>query len=51
MRTRAGGRARIDPRSFEGVLAAFIEELRARWYSKAMVKQARTILAPLLPFT
>lgn len=44
MRTRAGSSARIDPRSFEGVLAAFILELRARWYSKAMVKQARTML-------
>ena len=44
MRTRAGGSTRIDPRSFEGVLAAFILDLRARWYSKAMVKQARTML-------
>jgi integrase/recombinase XerD len=44
VRTRAAGRTRIDPRSFEGVLAAFVLELRARWYSKAMVKQARTML-------
>jgi integrase/recombinase XerD len=44
VRIRAAGRPRIDPRSFEGVLAAFVLELRARWYSKAMVKQARTML-------
>ncbi len=42
MRTRAAGR--LDPRSFEGILAAFVLELRARWYSKAMVKQAHTTL-------
>lgn len=42
MRTRAAGN--LDPRSFEGVLAAFVLELRARWYSKAMVKQAHTTL-------
>jgi integrase/recombinase XerD len=36
--------SRIDPRSFEGVLAAFVLELRARWYSKTMLKQARTTL-------
>jgi integrase/recombinase XerD len=42
--THAGSKpSRIDPRSFEAILAAFVRELRAQWYSKAMVKQARTI--------
>ena len=44
MRTRAAGDSQINPRSFEGVLAAFVLELRARWYSKAMVKHAHTTL-------
>jgi integrase/recombinase XerD len=45
VRTHAGVRpSRVDPRSFEGILGAFVLELRARWYSKAMVKQAHTAL-------
>lgn len=45
MRTRGGGRPpQIDPRSFEAVLAVFVADLRMRWYSKAMVKQAHTVL-------
>lgn len=48
MRTPAGGRRRrarrIDPKSFESVLSAFIEDLEVRWYSKALVKHAQTVL-------
>lgn len=46
MRTRAGGRHRrsIDPRSFESALEALTGELRARWYSQALLKQARNVL-------
>lgn len=49
MRILAAGRARrrarrLDPRSFDAVLTAFIEDLAARWYSKALVKHAQTVL-------
>jgi integrase/recombinase XerD len=36
---------RLDPRSFDSVLTAFVEDLAARWYSKALVKHAQTVLA------
>jgi integrase/recombinase XerD len=41
------GRSRprpIDPRSFEDALRALTDELRVRWYSKALQKQARNVL-------
>jgi integrase/recombinase XerD len=46
VRTRAAGRRRapIDPRSFETALQALLDELRVRWYSKALHKQVRTVL-------
>ena len=46
MRTRAAGRRRapIDPRSFESALEALLDELRVRWYSKALHKQVRNVL-------
>ena len=46
MRIRAAGRRRapIDPRSFETALQALLDELRVRWYSKALHKQVRTVL-------
>lgn len=46
MRTRAAGkrRAPIDPRSFESALEALLDELRVRWYSKALRKQTRNVL-------
>jgi integrase/recombinase XerD len=45
VRTRAGSRRRsIDPRSFESALDALFGELRARWYSQALLKQARNVL-------
>jgi integrase/recombinase XerD len=47
VRTRAGGRRRrhrIDPRSFESALQALLDELTVRWYSKALHKQARTVV-------
>ena len=52
MRTRAAGRqkrrARIDPRSFESVLTAFLDDLRACWYSKQLHKQARSVATRFL---
>lgn len=50
MRTRAAARRRIDPRAFEAVLAAFVLELRARWYSKALVKHANLMLRRLFAY-
>lgn len=45
MRTRAGSRRRsIDPRVFGSALDALTAELRARWYSQALLKQARNVL-------
>jgi integrase/recombinase XerD len=46
VRTRAAGRRRtpIDPRSFESALEALLDELRVRWYSKQLHKQARNVL-------
>jgi len=46
VRTRAGSKRRpaLDPRSFEGVLDALTGELRARWYSQPLLKQARNVL-------
>ncbi len=44
MRTRADARPGIDPRSFDSILRGFVEDLRARWYSKSMVKHAHTML-------
>jgi integrase/recombinase XerD len=46
VRTRAAGnrRAPIDPRSFETALEALLDELRVRWYSKALHKQTRNVL-------
>jgi integrase/recombinase XerD len=34
----------IDPRSFEEALQALLDELRVRWYSKPLQKQARNVL-------
>jgi integrase/recombinase XerD len=49
VRTRAAGRARaIDPRSFESILEALLAELRLRWYSKPLQKQARNVLRRFL---
>lgn len=49
MRTRAGGRRRsIDPRSFPALLEALLDELRVRWYSKPLQKQARNVLRRFL---
>jgi integrase/recombinase XerD len=42
-RPRRGRRA-IDPRTFGSALRALLDELRARWYSKALVKQAGNVL-------
>jgi len=39
---------RIDPRSFESALQALTDELRVRWYSKALQKQARNVLLRFL---
>lgn len=55
MPTRAAGRGsrrarRIDPRSFESCLTACVEDLQARWYSKALVKHAHTVLARFFSF-
>lgn len=36
MRTRAAGRQQLDARDFEGALAALVEDLRRRYYSKAL---------------
>jgi len=47
VRTRAAGRRRrqeVDPRSFESALQALLDELTVRWYSKALHKQARTVI-------
>lgn len=48
MPTRADGRrrprARIDPRSFESALQALLDDLKVRWYSKQLRKQARNVL-------
>ncbi len=41
----AGRPKGIDPRAFEAVLDAFAAELEARWYSKSMLAQARTVLS------
>jgi integrase/recombinase XerD len=35
---------KLDPRSFDSVLFCFVEDLNARWYSKALVKHAHTML-------
>ena len=42
----AGKRRRsgIDPRSYQSVFDAFVADLEARWYSKAMLAHARTVL-------
>jgi integrase/recombinase XerD len=34
----------LDPRSFEEALQALLDELRVRWYSKPLQKQARNVL-------
>ena len=34
----------IDPRSFEEAIQALLDELRVRWYSKPLQKQARNVL-------
>ncbi len=47
MRTRAGGRG-LDPRSFERLHQAFLDDIRARWYSKQLHKQASNVLARFL---
>ncbi len=47
MRTRAGGSG-LDPRSFERLHQAFLDDVRARWYSKHLLKQARNVLARFL---
>jgi site-specific recombinase XerD len=47
VRTRAGGSG-LDPRSFERLHQAFLDDVRARWYSKHLVKQARNVLARFL---
>jgi integrase/recombinase XerD len=44
VRIRAAGRHAIDPRSFETALLALLDELRVRWYSKALHKQVRNVL-------
>jgi integrase/recombinase XerD len=46
VRTRAGNKRRrpIDPRSFESALEALTAELRARWYSAQLLKQAKNVL-------
>jgi integrase/recombinase XerD len=38
------GKRRLDSRSFDSVLGALLEELRVRWYSQALQKQARNVL-------
>jgi integrase/recombinase XerD len=38
------GRGKIDPRSFDAALQALLSELRVRWYSEALQKQARNVL-------
>jgi len=43
VRTRAAAR-RIDPRRFDEALQALLDELRVRWYSKALHRQARYML-------
>jgi len=40
--------ARIHPRSFDSALHALTDELRVRWYSKALQKQAHNVLARFL---
>src|SRR5262249_49877539 len=45
--TRAGGRS-LDPRSFERLHQAFLDDIRTRWYSKQLHKQARNILVRFL---
>ena len=47
MRTRAGGRS-LDPRSFERLHQVFLDDIKARWYSKHLHKQARNILIRFL---
>ena len=44
MRTRADASLGLDPRSFTSILETFVADLKARWYSKALVKHARTAL-------
>jgi site-specific recombinase XerD len=44
VRTRAAGKRPIDPRSFEQALEALLDELRVRWYSKALHKDVRNVL-------
>jgi len=34
----------LDPRSFESLQAAFVEDLKARWYSASLLKHARIML-------
>lgn len=50
MRTRAAGRVPggVDPRNFDAVLAALLDDLAARWYSKALLKHARLMLGRFL---
>ena len=46
MRTPAAARRTdLDPRSFESLQAAFVEDLKARWYSASLLKHARIMLA------
>jgi integrase/recombinase XerD len=47
VRTRAGGSG-LDPRSFERLHQAFLDDVRARWYSKHLLKQARNVLVRFL---
>jgi integrase/recombinase XerD len=47
VRTRAGASA-FDPRSFERLHQAFLDDVRARWYSKHLLKQARNVLVRFL---
>ena len=53
MPTRAASSRRrpgIDLRSFESILAAFVEDLRVRWYSKQLIKQARIMLGRFITY-
>jgi len=46
VRTRAGGRSLV--RSFERLHQVFLDDIKARWYSKHLHKQARNILIRFL---
>lgn len=53
MRTPVAGKRgpatrRIDPASYDSVLTALLEDLDARWYSKALRKHARLMLTRFL---